>query len=268
MLTNKAAVRRNGILSCSFACLVLCGCGTHGSSQVCVAQATAPLFGGNEDAGSWLGPKTEDFESSIGRVSIEGNAEDGSRSTGTCTATRISATWVLTAGHCLLGLTEPRILLDFARDQRDASPECDPTTRDENRVVRWLPHPETDLLLLEVAAPARFPIPISTETIALDAIVYMAGYGLREDHSQGVREFLPARVTSIDDDHLRASAGDDRGACIGDSGGPLLDIDAEGAPQLVGVLSKGSPTCVGFDDFVRIDRAFTWVSANIGEPGH
>ena len=167
MVMNEAAVRRNGILSRSFAWLVLCGCGTQGSSQACLGQATEPLFGGDEDAGSWLGPNTRDFESSIGRVSIEGNTEDGSRSTGTCTATRISATWVLTARHCFLSLTEPRILLDFARDQREASPECDRPARDENRVVRWLPHPELDLSLLEVAAPAPFPIPISAETIAL-----------------------------------------------------------------------------------------------------
>ena len=51
-----------------------------------------------------------------------------------------------------------------------------------------------------------------------------------------------------------------RGACLGDSGGPLL----AGVPaMLVGVLSGGSLDCVGIDRYERLDTLTTWIDDTI-----
>ena len=51
--------------------------------------------------------------------------------------------------------------------------------------------------------------------------------------------------------------GEESGACLGDSGGPLLD--AEGL--LVGILTRGAANCVGRDEYEEIAAVQQWLDS-------
>jgi hypothetical protein len=242
------------------ACFVSLGCSTSESAHQCLGRESGALYGASSDASASLGEHAAELEDTIGRAMINGWSPSGPVS-GTCTVVRIAPDWVITARHCLSDLRDPRITVNFAPDQRPAS--CTPGSDGETPGVLWLAHPHLDVLLIQLATSIEPAIDLGAEPVALNSRVTMAGYGLREDQSHGIREFLAARVTAIAGDHLRVSAGEDAGACIGDSGGPLLIHEGHADLRLIGVLSTGSPTCAGFDDYVRADLFRDWVNQAI-----
>ena len=61
-----------------------------------------------------------------------------------------------------------------------------------------------------------------------------------------------------------------RGLCGGDSGGPVMVIADDGTTRLVGDLTGGDPSCVGVDNYTRIDNVRDWIESTTGplpEPG-
>jgi hypothetical protein len=56
------------------------------------------------------------------------------------------------------------------------------------------------------------------------------------------------------------------GACIGDSGGPLLVRDADGRLAVGGVLSRGQASCTGKDSYLRGEVIRDWVNGETGAP--
>lgn len=55
-----------------------------------------------------------------------------------------------------------------------------------------------------------------------------------------------------------------RGVCFGDSGGPLLVLADDGTVRVAGVLSNGDETCVGRDNFVRLELHLAWIEEQTG----
>ena len=51
----------------------------------------------------------------------------------------------------------------------------------------------------------------------------------------------------------------------GDSGGPLLLRNRAGSPEVAGILSGGSASCVDRDEYTRLDNALRWIESVIGE---
>jgi len=69
----------------------------------------------------------------------------------------------------------------------------------------------------------------------------------------GEKRFAASTVSHIDPSFVTVqSAGVDgaTGACVGDSGGPLLAGDSGGGYQVAGFLSRGSADCRGSDIYV------------------
>jgi hypothetical protein len=54
------------------------------------------------------------------------------------------------------------------------------------------------------------------------------------------------------------------GACVGDSGGPLLVRGPDGAVVVAGVLSIGNATCLDDDTYERLDTLASWITAVTG----
>jgi secreted trypsin-like serine protease len=48
------------------------------------------------------------------------------------------------------------------------------------------------------------------------------------------------------------------GACVGDSGGPLLGKTMDGRIEVLGLLEAGSASCTGEDFYTRLDRLKSW----------
>ncbi len=74
---------------------------------------------------------------------------------------------------------------------------------------------------------------------------------------------MTERVTSVEESFIITDGAGVSGACNGDSGGPLLTRDASGELQLAGVLSGGSASCTGVDEYVRADAIADWATARI-----
>jgi hypothetical protein len=172
-----------------------------------------------------------------------------------CTGMFIAQDWVLTARHCqsaagfvVLGSDSTAPLATGA-------------------VERAWSHPELDLLLLHVPrlSPAVPFEPLSLRSAPLDQSwqgrsVELAGFGETDTGEVGRLRFVTEPITSVGDVSVIVDGMGRSGACLGDSGGPLLAVGADAAIEVIGVLNAGSASCKGRDRYVRIDVAMPWLT--------
>jgi hypothetical protein len=175
-----------------------------------------------------------------------------------CTGTLIAATAVLTGRHCSPpGGVWFRAMGATARAG----------------IVGRYDHPERDLAILQLEAGPRIGAgvvePIALYDAPLDASwvgreVTLAGAGDTELGTRGALHFIEESIASLDDQRITVDGEGTRGACGGDSGGPALTADFGGEAKLIGVLSRGDPSCVGKDVYERIDTARDWLDEQLG----
>jgi S1-C subfamily serine protease len=170
-----------------------------------------------------------------------------------CSGVIIAPGWTLTAKHC--DEAAPLVVISDAL---------------EAPVERRVAHPQLDLLLLHVPAlGALEPIaPSDTElsACAIGAPVELAGFGETETGSVGALRFLSTRIAELSATSIVVDGHGRAGACVGDSGGPLLVRDGNGAPRVAGILSGGSASCVDRDQYTRVDRARAWLTDHSATP--
>lgn len=179
-----------------------------------------------------------------------------------CSGAVVAPGWILTAAHCNLG---GGLIVGVGSSLKEPA-------------ASWLTteitsHPSLDVLLARIpllaSAQDVSPMPVASEKVGpewLGSIVQLCGFGERADKSFGVLEFLAAEVASVSDESLVVEGHGRAGACRGDSGSPLLIQGRDGAPQVAGVLSSGSSSCVDTDRFTRSDVFADWAAEIIGPP--
>jgi hypothetical protein len=192
-----------------------------------------------------------------------------------CTGTFVTAGWALTARHCVAALEPARLRVVTGEGARLSPPgpagsACSPASDQHAQPVLAIhQHPELDLALLQVAAgAARAAIPPLTSDshpVPLAGPLFVAGYGLDEAASPGIRRF--ARVTLEEEAggfaYVRVEGRG--GACFGDSGGPLL-VEQGGVATVAGVLNIGSGDCLGSDRYQLLAPARDWLASVLGAP--
>ncbi|UAJ80109.1 trypsin-like serine protease [Leifsonia sp. ZF2019] len=159
-----------------------------------------------------------------------------------CTAEQISATWVITAKHCVVDKA-PSSLSIYATNQYPPEGIVQPL-----RLDRVVTNANADVALLHLArrrALPQFPALVGSDHPYVGRRGLIYGFGKANGDSEASPQSLRVAVVSLDG---TSWIGDENGVAIvvtgitgsaraGDSGGPLIDADAA---TLIGVLSSGS----------------------------
>lgn len=178
-----------------------------------------------------------------------------------CTGTLIAPNWVLSASHCnhSRGAT-----ICFGSDPSDAN-IC-------FRAINVY-EPSADMSLLELEAdvtreiPGITPIPLLTEDMDntwIGRTAEAAGYGQMENGRSGTRKFTAEPIVRLRSETVTIDGEGERGVCFGDSGGPLMVIASDGTVRISGVLSNGDGSCVGQDNYTRVDTFRDWIEGYTG----
>jgi len=175
---------------------------------------------------------------------------------GLCSGALIAPNVVLTARHCVADTSEevscpsraPQVRRDrpassLAAYAGDDLAHLELLGRGVELVV-----PEGDvlcdqdvaLIVLDREAAGIEPLAIQRAKIAKGDRVRAVGFGKRGDQEPAGTKLLRDHVAVLDVSRAEFLVGE--ATCQGDSGGPALD---EGTGDIVGVVSRGGPTCEG-----------------------
>lgn len=200
-------------------------------------------------------------------VAVYADVGDGSEPRFACTATRIGDGSFITARHCLPADVSPESGIEAQPQLLVGTPlHSDRSSCAKQSalvpVTDVVAHAELDLALLQTERVIGLPPPVMV--LAADAPkpgepAFIAGYGLTEAGTRESLRSLGALVIEVNYSEITVQ-GSGGGACVGDSGGPLFTRDGTGETTLLGVLSKGSASCLGRDVYIDVSDVREWAA--------
>jgi MYXO-CTERM domain-containing protein len=184
----------------------------------------------------------------------------GSADSAFCTGTVIAPRVVVTARHCTQGVTAAEIGFGVGVVPAEAVADF--------AVESVVEHPEQDVSLLILTRPATLDVPglvpldFNRQPLGDADVghqVEAAGFGETLDPTRVGRYFALVMLSAVDDTYVLVDGQQREGLCFGDSGGPVLGLDALGHPSVLGVEHGGEESCVGRDQLTRLDRVQAWI---------
>ncbi len=213
---------------------------------------------------------TENQIKSIGALNLD--------LTGTCTATLVAPDVVLTAAHCVEGISGmPTFLVGESYLPPEASLRGEEVyIHPEYRgSVGGVANPPYDLAVIivqgDTAALGLEPIPVNFEpTSMLEQTIQAVGYGTTDPAGSdwNTRRWWTTQVVHIEAPAVyTTNDGGLSGLCFGDSGGPMLWTVPGVGPTVMGVASAvDSDDCLGNSLYARTDIAAEWLHGFL-DPG-
>jgi secreted trypsin-like serine protease len=182
-----------------------------------------------------------------------------------CTGTVVAKRVVVTAAHCLAGMSASRIR--FAFGPNGFSPQA------SVGVSRAVVHPQYDanrikndigVLILSSDAPVT-PVGINTAmtTSWQGRSLVFVGYGVSNGVTQsggGTKRVVSIPISEVGSTQF-AYEDSRRNTCFGDSGGPAFTQDASGNLLLAGVTSYGDQRCQQYGVDTRVDAFRSFITS-------
>jgi hypothetical protein len=236
MMRRPDPRRRLALLVASV--LTACG-GTDAASNRC-GEVSEPIFGGTTDGGSL------DLVATMRAALVSIDTTGG---TSLCTGTIVAPGRVLTAAHCKM---EDVLVV--------RAPFSGQAAQSRHMTV----HPALDAMVVELASEVGFtaalpPSPADVDAGWIGKEAQMAGFGRTEDGRRGELRYVKEPVVDVRPDEIWVDGNGASGACDGDSGGPLVGLDDQGRPGVLGILSRGSQSCLGVDVYVAMRSLRPWL---------
>jgi secreted trypsin-like serine protease len=207
-----------------------------------------------------------------------------------CGGSHLGGGWIVTAAHCMSdgsGVKKNDINVFYGSNDLTSGGQTAALSLDPIVHENWDPSTlQNDIALVKIDEPANLPyVRIAADAVepsitSPGAYLTISGWGRTAPNGPISTRLLKAGIPAIDHDACKDSflkqtisdtqlcAGTQgKGACYGDSGGPLSGLDADGI-VLVGIASfGGAPCAVDLPDvFTRVVKFRDWITKNSQKP--
>ncbi|MFO0728945.1 MAG: trypsin-like serine protease [Myxococcota bacterium] len=229
-------------------------------SQAMACGGTAPAPALDDSSDEIIGGRRDARHRAVGQL---GTSDEG----WFCTAALIAPDVALTAAHCVFDLDGARVpasSLIFGLDEEVLEVASVSLNHYAPGTSAW-----NDLAVLALRdASSVSPMPIAHSAPETGARLTVVGYGVtRATGAHTGTGGGTRRSTTVVLGELRtrelAYSSELRGACYGDSGGPIL-ARLGGREVIVGVTSRGTAVdCAGLDIATRVDAYASWITRQL-----
>lgn len=232
--------------------LSVAGCATSGDTDEDFSQDSETIVNGSVD----------NVHHAVGELVLPGG--------GRCSGTAIGLRWVLTAAHCVSGVSPGQITFNRYGGFTYGPVQVYPYSVDQVHV-----HPsytsgvfDHDVAVIRLTADVNTtPIPLTYATPALGDAITVAGFGLTATGASydGIRRSAANAVDAVYTNTFDydGASGIEGNICQGDSGGATLRV-VNGVEGVIGVNVATSTTCGAVGRSSRNDVHAGWVAQKTG----